>query len=340
LKESRVERRERERREEALREQARSERIRKRARELERELAYEEAYEQGYGKKRKRRKSKLAGVIILIVVILIAFTAFRVWMEMRPGAADPVVVAGSGEFMEGRVNILFLGTNQGLSDTIMVYSLDYQNKRLDCISIPRDTYYSRPHFAGAAYQKVNSVYSSEGYKAACQAASDILGGMPIHYYAEIDVKGAAKIIDAMGGVTMYVPIDMNYTDTNQDLYINLSAGLQHLSGEQAIHYARYRSGYADGDLGRIRAQHELVKAVVAQSGGLDFPRVAIVARAETRTNMSVFSQAAFAARLAGMAGGTFNTYTIPGSAGMMNSLSYFFHDADATRDLVRQLYNS
>ena len=339
MSESRFERRERERREEALREEARRERIRERTRELERELAYEEALEKRRDKKQKSRKSRIAGVIILIIVALLAITAIRIWMEMRPGGAEPVVIAGSGEFMKGRVNILFLGTNQGLTDTMIVFSLDYDNKRLDAVSIPRDTYYSRPNFQGAAFQKVNSVYSTEDYKAACRAASDILGGMPIHYYAEVDVKGAAKVIDAMGGVTMYVPFDMNYTDENQDLHINLKAGLQRLSGEQAIHFARYRSSYADGDLGRIRAQHELLKEIAAQSGGLDYPRIAMVARTETRTNMSIFSQAAFAARLAGMGGGgTFNTYTIPGTPGMMDGLSYFFHDADATRSFIRNLY--
>ena len=336
--ESRVERRERERREEARREAARRERQRNRSRELERELAYEEALENKYDMERKRRGRRIGGVIALIIIVLFAFTAFRVWMEMRPGAPEPVVIAGSGEFKEGRVNVLFLGTNQGLSDTIIVFSLDYKNRQMDAISIPRDTYYSRPHFSGAAFQKINSVYNSEGYKAACQAASDVLGGIPIHYYAEIDVKGAARIIDAMGGVTMNVPFDMVYTDVDQNLYIDLKAGPQRLSGEQAIHFARYRSSYADGDLGRIRAQQELIKAVVAQSAGLDFPRIAVVARAETRTNMSVFSQAAFAARLAGMTGGTFNTYTIPGSPGMKDGLSYFFHDADGTYNLVRQLY--
>jgi len=336
--ESRVERRERERREEARREAAKRERMRNRTRELERELAYEDVLEYKKEKEQKSKRGRIVGVILLIVILLLAFTALRVWWEMRPGAPEPVVIAGSGEFKAGRVNILFLGTNQGLSDTMIVFSLDYANKRLDAISIPRDTYYSRPSFQGAAFQKVNSIYPSEGYKATCKAASDILGGIPIHYYAEIDVKGAARVIDAMGGVTMYVPFDMVYTDTNQDLYINLKAGTQRLSGEQAIHFARYRSSYADGDLGRIRAQQELIKAVAAQSGGLDYPRIAIVARAETRTNMSVFSQAAFAARLAGMAGGTFNTYTIPGTPGMKDGLSFFFHDAEATRHLVRQLY--
>jgi len=342
--ESRVSRRDRERLEEARREAARRERIRNRTRELERELEYEEELERRIGNKRKdnnggkSNKGKIVGVIILILVVLLVFTGLRVWMEMRPGAAEPVVIAGSGEFYKGRVNILFLGSNQGLTDTVIVFSLDYQKKQLDVISIPRDTYYSRPHMGGAAFQKLNSVYSTEGFKAASQAASDILAGMPIHYYAEVDVYGAARIIDAMGGVTMYVPMDMQYVDTNQDLYIDLKAGMQHLNGTQAIHFARYRSGYADADLGRIRAQQELLKAIAAQAGGFDYARIAVVARAETRTNMSVVSQVAFMGRLTGLTNGTYNMYTVPGGPGMMNGLSYYFHDADATRNLVRQIY--
>jgi len=339
LRESRVERRERERREEAYREAARRDRERKRARELERELEYEEELERGY-KERKRRKGGIGGIIALIIILLLGFTALRVWMEMRPGAVEPIVIAGSGEYETERLNILFLGTNQGLSDTVIVFSIDSKNKRLDAISIPRDTYYNRPHFSGAAFNKFNSIYSSEGYEAACRAASEILGGIPIHYYAEMDVRGAARVIDAMGGVTMNVPFDMQYTDVNQNLFIDLRAGTQHLSGEQAIHFARYRSGYANADLGRISAQQELLKAIVSQSNGLDYAKIAVVARAETRTNTNFISQAALATRAAGIAGGTFNTYVIPGSTGTKDGLSFFFHDPAGTYELIRQIYNN
>jgi len=353
LRETRVERRERERREEAQREAAYrkrvreeerreaayNERVRKRRREIERELAYEEELENRREKKKKNRRGKVGGVIALILIILFAFTAIRVFMLMQPGS-DPVLVEGTGEYGDGRVNVLFLGTNQGLSDTIMVFSFDSKNKRLDAISIPRDTYYSRPQFSGAAFQKVNSVYSSEGPEAACRAASHILGGIPIHYYAVLDTKGAARVIDAMGGVTMYVPIDMNYTDVDQNLFINLQAGTQHLTGEQAVHFARFRSGYATADLGRIGAQQELLKAMMEQAGGLDYAKIAVVASAETKTNMDVFAQVAFASKATSMSGGTFHTHMLPGTTGMKDGLSFFFNDESATRELMRQIYGS
>ena len=355
MKETRVERRERERREEAQRRrryqdddaQKRSRyqdddaQRRRRIQEIERELELEEERERSQKRAQKQKKRKVGGIITLVILVLIAFTALRVWMESRPGAVDPVVIAGSNEFADSnRINILFLGTNQGLSDTIMVFSLDMEKHRLDQISIPRDTYYPRSKFPGAAYQKVNSVYSTEGLKGASKAAGEILGGIPIHYYAEVDTKGAIKIIDAMGGVYMNVPIDMHYSDPDQNLYIDLKAGYQLLSGEQALQFLRFRSAYPDADLGRIRAQQEFLKAMLAQGGGLNFLYVAMTAQREVTTNMRLTSALALVSQASGMSDWTFNTHTLPGSTGMQNGLSYFFHDAAATKELMRQIYAS
>ena len=329
MRETRVERRERERREE--------ERRRRRVRELEREMERENDRKKG----RKKGKSKVGGIIALIIILLLAFTLIRIWLDTRPGAAEPIVVAGSGEFADSnRLNILFLGTNLGLSDTIMVFSLDMENERLDQISLPRDTYYPRPAYSGPAYQKLNSVFSTEGSMGASEAAGAILGGIPIHYYAEVDTFGAIKIIDAMGGVDMYVPMDMQYIDVDQNLYIDLRAGQQHLTGEQALMYLRFRSAYPDGDLGRISAQQEFIKSAFSQMGALNIPGVAIVVQREVNTNMRMTAALGLAARAATSSGWDFVTHKLPGTPGMQEGLSYFFHDEAATKELMRQIYAS
>ena len=290
---------------------------------------------------RKRRRRTAGGVIALIIILLVAFTGFRIWMESRPGGIEPIVMAAAADFEDtGRVNILFLGENQGLTDTIIVFSYDIDNKQLDAVSVPRDTYYYRSSYPGAAYQKVNSVYKTEGYEGACQAVSDILGGTPIHYYAVLGPEGVKKIVDAVGGVTMTVPIDMVYSDPDQNLYIDLRAGTQLLNGDQAMQYLRFRSGYANADLGRVSAQQEFLKAVLSQSAGLDYPKLALTASSVTKTNMSMTSGIGLVSRAASMSGGSFNTYTIPGTAGMQDGASYFFHDAAGTKELMRGIYGS
>jgi len=330
MEETRVQRRERELREAAIRERV--------ERELDLEYARKNRRDRERIRKKKRRR-KIGGVIALIIILLVAFTLLRTWLELRPGGAEPIVVAGADEFVaDGRVNILFLGTNQGLSDTIMVFSYDMGNNRLDEISIPRDTYYYRPSYAGAAYQKINSVYSTEGYKGASKAAGEILGGIPIHYYAVLDTEGVKKIIDSVGGVVINVPMDMQYVDVNQGLYIDLRAGTQLLNGDQAMQYLRFRSGYPNADLGRVNAQQEFLKAVLSQAGALDYPKLALTVSSVTKTNISITTGTGLAIKAANMGSGAFYTHTLPGAGGMKDGLSYFFHDEAATKDLMRQIY--
>ena len=325
----------RNRKKEASRESARD---RKRAREIERERQLERERERQRDKKRGR--SKAAAIIALIIVFLLAFTGLRVWLESRPGAVEPIVGGADGLVGEDRINVLFLGTNQGLSDTTMVFSFDLKNKRLDEISIPRDTYYYRASFPGPAYRKFNSIYSSEGYEAACRAASDVLGGIAIHYYAELEGKGVAKIVDAMGGIEMDVPINMDYEDPNQDLYIHLKAGRQRLNGDQAMQYLRFRSGYNNADLGRIDAQQGFLRSVLSQSEGFDLPKIALVASNEAKSNLSMTAALALMTRAGGLKDWEFNSWTIPGTTGMQDGLSYFFHDPEGTKEMMRQIYGA
>jgi LCP family protein required for cell wall assembly len=276
--------------------------------------------------------------IIIIVILAIGFAFLRSWIESRPGNLDPVAGDETGVFAEeGRINVLFLGTNQGLSDTMMVFSIDTVNKTIDEISVPRDTYYERPAYPGAAYQKINSVLETEDFKGCAKAVSDVLCGIPIHYYAEITDDGVRKIVDAMGGVEIDVPIDMQYTDVDQDLYIDLRAGRQVLTGDQAVQYLRFRSGYANADLGRIGAQQEFLKAVVQQSMDMDLPRVAFTAKSAIETNIGFAAGMSMVSNLTGSSSGNFHTWMLPGTPQMMNGASYYVADRAATEEMLQQI---
>ena len=220
----------------------------------------------------------------------------------------------------------------------MVFSIDTNTNIVDQISIPRDTYYERPGYPGAAYQKINSVLATEGYVGCAIAVSNVLCGLPIHYYAELQDDGVRKIVDAMGGIEMYVPIDMQYVDVDQDLYIDLRAGNQRLSGDQAVQYLRFRSSYANGDLGRVSAQQEFLKAVISQGMGFDFPRVAFAANNNVETNMSFAAALSTATQMANISGGSFETWTLPGTPGMMDGASYYFADRGATENMMWQIF--
>jgi anionic cell wall polymer biosynthesis LytR-Cps2A-Psr (LCP) family protein len=81
----------------------------------------------------------------------------------------------------------------------------------------------------------------------------------------VDLQGFVALVDAIGGVTFDVPVDMHYEDPYQDLYIHIDKGLQTLNGENAMKVVRFRSGYASQDLGRMQTQQAFLKAAAQQT---------------------------------------------------------------------------
>ncbi len=68
--------------------------------------------------------------------------------------------------------------------------------------------------------------------------SDLVG-YPIDFYINIDLDGFVELVDAVGGVDFNVPIDMEYEDFTQDLYISFEAGMRHLDGQAAMEVCRF-----------------------------------------------------------------------------------------------------
>ncbi|MGC1248939.1 MAG: LCP family protein, partial [Spirulinaceae cyanobacterium] len=123
-----------------------------------------------------------------------------------------------------------------------------------------------------------------------KSISELVGGVEIDRYIRVNVQGVEKLIDALGGVTVYVPKDMKYQDDSQHLYINLKKGKQHLDGEEAMQFLRFR--YDEyGDIGRVQRQQTLMRAIVEQSLNpgviVRVPKIIEVIKSHIDTNLSV-----------------------------------------------------
>jgi LCP family protein required for cell wall assembly len=134
-------------------------------------------------------------------------------------------------------------------------------KKMIVLAIPRDT---RIEIAGHGLKKINAANVYGGPSLTAQTVSNLLNGVGIDRYVRINILGMGKLIDALGGVTVYVPKDMKYQDESQHLYINLKAGKQHLNGNQALQLLRYRHD-ALGDIGRIQRQQMVLRALTEQA---------------------------------------------------------------------------
>jgi LCP family protein required for cell wall assembly len=191
------------------------------------------------------------------------FSQFEVKPEVKPPEW-----AGSE-----RVNVLLMGGDErGLrkgevarSDSMVVVSFDPVTKKIHLLSVLRDTYVDIPGFKA---NRANAAITLGGPELAMKTIGN-LTGLDIQYYVYVDFQGFIKLVDAVGGVDFYVEKDMKYSDAaDGHVYdINLKKGQQHLDGEKALQYVRFRHDKLS-DFTRTERQRDFLKAIAAklQSG--------------------------------------------------------------------------
>jgi len=168
------------------------------------------------------------------------------------------------------VNILVMGVDRvpearpnspqnfnGRSDTILLLRIDPTNKSVNLLSIPRDTQVELP---GIGQTKISEANARGGQALTAKVLSSNLNNLPIERYVRLSSGGLRELVELLGGVDVFVPRPMNYTDNAQQLNINLVSGWQTLNGEQADQFARFRND-ALGDIGRIQRQQGLIQAI-------------------------------------------------------------------------------
>jgi len=239
--------------------------------------------------KTKPKKLNIFKTIVLgLIIILLGLVAWIGYTAIK-SAKEVTNDAGGGNSIfsllrkelapvkgqaEGRTNILLLGMGGkshpggGLTDTIIVLSINWKTKKLAMISVPRDLWVKIPSYgysklnAAYYYSEQNSKVTGGGGKATSEVINKVLG-IPIHYYVTIDFDGFKKIIDSIGGVDVYVSKAINdpfYPAADMIRYdpFKIAVGQHHMNGEIALKYARSRETTSDFD--RSRRQEEILLA--------------------------------------------------------------------------------
>ena len=182
---------------------------------------------------------------------------------------------------DSRINMLFLGIDSSerrthaLTDTLMVVSIDPTAKTAAMISFPRDIA-DFPMYSGGTYPgKINQLLSDadrhrqkypDGGLTTLTKELGFLLGVPIHYYAAINLDGFEAMIDRVGGVTINNPTAINdpsYGGWHQPgrIGFQLSKGTHTLDGQTALAYVRSRKGVGGNDFERARRQQQLLLAL-------------------------------------------------------------------------------
>lgn len=210
----------------------------------------------------------------VVVILILIFGIYTVIKSLDFSS----IVFSFGKTLQtdqnGRTNIMLVGTGgeghdgSNLTDTIIVASIDYENKLVPMISIPRDFYIITDEFEN---QRINSVYDyflrqygkKEGIYILKEEVSKITG-TEIQYYAFVNFQGFVDIVDAVGGVDIMVEDSIYdpYYPKGETIYFEtfqIDAGLQHMDGDTALKYARSRKTTSDFD--RAKRQQQLLYAI-------------------------------------------------------------------------------
>lgn len=232
--------------------------------------------------------------------------------ETKRGTIDPK--------FDGYTNVLILGLDDGAAegrtagpnaDTIMLMSMVNESGRVRIITIPPDTWVSVP---GGGEERLSALYPQGGAPLMVRSLSALLG-ISIHQYIAIDMKTFADLIDILGGVDAYVEEDMNYDDPESGLSIHLQKGYQHMDGNTAQKYLRYR-GTGLGDVGRVQRQQKFIKALYQRVLQLDtvpkLPAIADIFQHRVTTSAEIFDSAHLANVLRRMNSDSPTTLMLPG----------------------------
>ena len=236
---------------------------------------------------RHRQKRRSWSRTLLLLVFLSAalyagvYCLFRAPDQKQEESSPVQTVNGTSQEPQGTVQqasshhvrkpdfytILVSGMDDGngLNDTNILVAVDAANNYIYGVSIPRDSkavWDSKSH-------KINAVYNAGGMEKLADVVSDQLG-IPVDYTVLVDLQGFEALVDAIGGVDFYIPIDMDYDDPYQDLSIHFTKGMRRLYGADAMKVVRFRhnndgTGYGSEDIGRMQTQQNFLKAIAKQT---------------------------------------------------------------------------
>ena len=250
-------------------------------------------------------------------------------------------------FGNKRRNILLLGVDSNgegtdpwegtRTDTIILLNVDPRTKSLNALSIPRDSKVFLPDDHGV--QKINAAHAIGGIGMTIRTIEETLG-VKIDRYIMVHDEAVKEIVDALGGVDIYVEKNMHYNDYSGKLFINLKKGPNHLSGKEVIGYLRFRHDPM-GDIGRTQRQQwflrGMMEALKKPETITKLPEIINVASKYIKTNMSFYELSQYAGFAKHLDMDKIEIAMLPGAPNKKGYISYWILDPEKTQEVVNRL---
>lgn len=292
------------------------------------------------------RGGRVLIAILVCVLVLIAcavgYVKYKGWFS---NALAPFVPAPDLTQVFGRPNlrVVVMGLDENWTDsdvaytagartdTLIAVNVDLANKQVNVVSIPRDLWVYIPK---SGYGKINEAYGDGGPLRTEATVVKNLSTPPFDYYVVLRLDATKNIINALGGIDVNVEKDMDYDDTWGHLHIHLKKGMQHLDGDHAVGYIRFRHD-PEGDFGRMRRQRQVVQVLAKKlrdpSVALHLPALLGVIRDNIRTDMPFGKIYDLALGLHDISPQSVHSAVLPVDIGWTNGESVLFAQSDANK---------
>ena len=308
-----------------------------------------------YEKQRKRRLMLMSGVLTAIIAVIV-FTVIYFYNFFGKFSTDGVSVAPNEVKAKEPVNILVLGLDIGdvnqkdnesikRTDTIMVLHYEPKNNEASLISVPRDMLIK----VNNKNNKINAAYAIGGEKLIKSEIEKLIEA-DINYIVKIDYEGFRALVDAVGGVEMYIERNMYYDDDAQDLHIRFNKGeTVLLDGKKAEEFFRWRknndgTGFANGDLDRIENQHKFINKLIEKCTSpaiiTNIKGILDVLPAYVKTNMSPSKIISYGLGLKDLDKSNVTTATLQGDLKTIGGASYVVYNRNLNIETLGLLSGS
>lgn len=225
------------------------------------------------------------------------------------------------------------------TDTMMLTKVDFNDGTIDMLSIPRDT---KVQFDGGTH-KINAANVYGGPLKSLKEVGRLLD-VKVDYFVMVDFSGFEKFVDAIGGIEVDSPAEINLPTVG----VHIPEGVSHLDGKHALHFARLRSYMGWGDLERIENQQSIVKIILDQtlkpSNITKIPEFFKIYRSDVRTNIPFSTAARCLPKITNFSSDRLNTHTLPGYGdteyyGNGTKASYYYVDEEETCELIDEIFS-
>jgi LCP family protein required for cell wall assembly len=297
--------------------------------------------------------------LLLLIVAAIFF-----WPKAPTGIKPPIVtpnadvstpesaipnsireqLSGNIKQKDGVYTILIGGVDKDgtRTDVLMALTLDTNAGTLNLLSIPRDSMV-RAASTSTGVRKINAAYGTKGGIETTKTAVANILGYYANRYCIVNLDSFVELIDAVGGVWYDVSRDMNYDDPTQDLHIHLKKGYQLLDGKKAIQLVRFRKGYSDADIGRIRTTQGFLRALfstLTQPKNITkFQSYANLLINGTNTDLTTNELVWLASKAASINADSIQMFTAPGYSKMAYGASYYVLKESELLEIVNEYMN-